>query len=107
MGAHLLHHPRCERRVEYLEQLPHPAAEMPDISSIQVPAAFESEFPGASRSAAELAANLAHASMALVAQIERPPREAHGLSARAFQTLSILDGPTSPCRAGHRQAAAR
>jgi DNA-binding MarR family transcriptional regulator len=69
---------------------------MPDISSIRVPADFESEFPGASRSAAEVAANLAQASMGLVAQIERPPREAHGLSASAFQTLAILDGAGEP-----------
>ena len=69
---------------------------MPDISSIRVPADFESEFPGASRSAAEVAANLAQASMGLVAQIERPPREAHGLSASAFQTLAILDGAREP-----------
>jgi hypothetical protein len=46
---------------------------MPDISSIRVPADFESEFPGASRSAAEVAANLAQASMAFVAQVERRP----------------------------------
>src|ERR1700722_11805759 len=69
---------------------------MPDISSIRVPADFESEFPGASRSAAEVAANLAQASMALVAQVERPPREAAGLSASAFQTLAILDGAGEP-----------
>src|ERR1700677_3786176 len=69
---------------------------MPDISSIHVPADFESEFPGASRSAAEVAANRAQASMAFVAQVERPPREAAGLSASAFQTLAILDGAGEP-----------
>ena len=69
---------------------------MPDISTIRVPADFESEFPGASRSAAEVAANLARAQMALLAEIERPPREAHGLSASAFQTLAILDGAGEP-----------
>jgi MarR family transcriptional regulator, 2-MHQ and catechol-resistance regulon repressor len=36
--------------------------------------------------------NLARAQMALIAEVERPPREAHGLSASAFQTLAILDG---------------
>jgi DNA-binding MarR family transcriptional regulator len=69
---------------------------MPDISSIHVPADFEAEFPGASPSAAEVAANLAQVSSALVAQVERPPREAHGLSASAFQTLAILDGAGEP-----------
>jgi|ERR1700722_7393369 DNA-binding MarR family transcriptional regulator len=69
---------------------------MPDIQAIRVPAHFESEFPGASRSAAEVAANLAQASAGLVAQIERPPREAYGLSASAFQTLAILDGAGEP-----------
>ena len=69
---------------------------MPDISTIRVAADFESEFPGASRSAAEVAANLARAQMALLAEIERPPREAHGLSASAFQTLAILDGAGEP-----------
>src|SRR6202453_2471253 len=65
---------------------------MPDIPTIRVPAGYESEFPGASRSAAEVAANLARTQMALIAEIERPPREAHGLYASAFQTLAILDG---------------
>ena len=65
---------------------------MPDISTIRVPADFESEFPGASRSASEVAVNLARAQMGLIAEIERPPREAHSLSASAFQTLAILDG---------------
>jgi DNA-binding MarR family transcriptional regulator len=65
---------------------------MPDISTIRVPADFESEFPGASRSASEVAVNLAQAQLVVVAEVERPVREAHGLSASAFQTLAILDG---------------
>ena len=69
---------------------------MPDISTIRVPADFELEFPGASRSASEVAVNLARAQMGLIAEIERPPREAHGLSASAFQTLAILDGAGEP-----------
>jgi len=69
---------------------------MPDISTIRVPAGFESEFPGASRSASEVAVNLARTQMALLAGIERPPREAHGLSASAFQTLAILDDAGEP-----------
>ena len=69
---------------------------MPDTPTIRVPADFEFEFPGASRSAAEIAANLARTQMALLAEIERPPRERHGLSASAFQTLAILDGAGEP-----------
>ena len=69
---------------------------MPDISTIRVPADFESEFPGASRSASEVAVNLARAQMGLIAEIERPPREAHGLSASAFQAPAILDGAGEP-----------
>jgi DNA-binding MarR family transcriptional regulator len=69
---------------------------MPDIATIRVPADFEFEFPGASRSASEVAVNLAQAQMGLIAEIERPPREAHGLSASAFQTLAILDGAGEP-----------
>jgi len=65
---------------------------MPDISTIRVPADFESEFPGASRSASEVAVNLAQTQLVVLAEIERPVREAHGLSASAFQTLAILDG---------------
>jgi DNA-binding MarR family transcriptional regulator len=65
---------------------------VPDLSTIRVAADFEYEFPGASRSASEVAVNLARAQMGLSAEIERPPREAHSLSASAFQTLAILDG---------------
>jgi hypothetical protein len=54
---------------------------VPDISTIRVPADFEDEFPGASRSAAEVAANLVRTATALVAEIDRPPRQAAGLSA--------------------------
>ena len=69
---------------------------MPEISAVRVPADFEQEFPGASRSASEVAVNLALAQAALIAQIERPAREAHGLSASAFQALAILDGAGEP-----------
>jgi DNA-binding MarR family transcriptional regulator len=69
---------------------------MTEISTIRMPADFEHEFPGASRSASEVAVNLARAQMALVTEIERPAREAHGLSASAFQALAILDGAGEP-----------
>src|ERR1700735_166095 len=94
---------------------------MTEISTIRMPADFEREFPGASRSASEVAVNLARAQLALVTEIERPAREAHGLSASAFQALAILDGageplppPPPPRGAGgaapgarHRRATAR
>lgn len=69
---------------------------MTEISAIRMPADFEREFPGASRSASEVAVNLARAQMALITEIERPAREAHGLSASAFQALAILDGAGEP-----------
>jgi DNA-binding MarR family transcriptional regulator len=69
---------------------------VPDPSTIHVPDDFEREFPGASRSAAEVTANLVRTATALVAQIERPTREAFGLSVSAFQTLAILDGAGEP-----------
>jgi DNA-binding MarR family transcriptional regulator len=65
---------------------------VPDISPIRVPADFEHEFPGASRSAAEVAANLVLTANAFVAEIDRPPREMAQLSVSAFQTLAILEG---------------
>jgi MarR family transcriptional regulator, 2-MHQ and catechol-resistance regulon repressor len=58
----------------------------------RVPPHFEQEFPGASRSAAEVAATLASTATALEAAIERAPRQAASLSASAFRTLAILDG---------------
>src|SRR5664279_1947741 len=65
---------------------------MAEIVTIRVPDDFEKEFPGASRSASEVAVNLARTQLALITEIERPPRESHDLSASAFQTLAILDG---------------
>jgi DNA-binding MarR family transcriptional regulator len=59
---------------------------------ISVAPNFEHEFPGASRSAAEVAAALVSTVSALDAAIERVPRQAANLSASAFQTLVILDG---------------
>jgi DNA-binding MarR family transcriptional regulator len=65
---------------------------MSDSSPIRVPADFEREFPGASRSAAELAANLVKASDAFLAEVDRRRRSITDLSASAFQALAILDG---------------
>lgn len=69
---------------------------MDEVSAIRVPADFEREFPGASRSAAEVAANLVRTANAFVAEIDRGPREITGLSASAFQTLAILEGADEP-----------
>ena len=63
---------------------------------IRVPTDFEAEFPGASRSASEVAANLARTATAFVSAIERFPRETANLSASAFQTLAILEGADEP-----------
>jgi DNA-binding MarR family transcriptional regulator len=67
-----------------------------ELSEIEVPDDFEREFPGASRSAALVAANLLRTATALQAEIERPPREALGLSISAFQVLAIIDGADEP-----------
>lgn len=73
---------------------------MSDVTAIRVPADFEKEFPGASRSAAEVAANLVRASDAFLAELERRRREIADLSASAFQALAILEGAGEPL-AGH------
>ena len=67
-----------------------------DITAIRVPDDFEQEFPGASRSAAEAAANLVRAATAFDAEIGRRPRDIAGLSTSAFQALAILEGAGEP-----------
>lgn len=74
--------------------------EMADVAPIRVPADFEREFPGASRSAAEVAANLVRTADAILAEFERRRREIADLSASAFQALAILEGADEPL-AGH------
>jgi DNA-binding MarR family transcriptional regulator len=71
-----------------------------EISAIRVPADFTREFPGASRSAAEVAANLIRTASAFDAEIERRPREIADLSTSASLALSILEGAGEPL-AGH------
>ena len=72
---------------------------MPANSALRVPDDFEHEFRGASRSAAEVAANLARTSTAFLTEIDRWPRARAGLSASAFQTLAILEGAGEPLAA--------
>jgi DNA-binding MarR family transcriptional regulator len=72
---------------------------MSDVTAIRVPAGFEREFPGASRSAAELAANLVRASDAFLTELERRRRKISDLSASAFEALAILDGAGEPLAA--------
>jgi MarR family transcriptional regulator, 2-MHQ and catechol-resistance regulon repressor len=67
-----------------------------EVSEVDVPADFEREFPGASRSASLVAANLIRTATALQAAIERPPRDGAGLSISAFQVLAIVDGADEP-----------
>src|SRR6266700_1443318 len=62
---------------------------MVDVKPVRVPADFEREFPGASRSAAEVAPNLVQASDAFLAELHRRRREIADLSPIAFQPLSI------------------
>jgi DNA-binding MarR family transcriptional regulator len=72
---------------------------VPSEPTIRVPADFEGEFPGASRSAAEVAANLVRTAAAFLSAVERWPRETANLSASAFQTLAILEGADEPLAA--------
>jgi DNA-binding MarR family transcriptional regulator len=71
-----------------------------EISAIRVPADFNREFPGASRSAAEVAANLIRTASVFDSEIERRPREVADLSTSALLALSILEGADEPL-AGH------
>ena len=70
------------------------------VTAVRVPADFEQEFPGASRSAAEVAANLVRTSDAFLAELERRRRQIADLSPSAFQALAILEGAGEPL-AGH------
>lgn len=72
---------------------------MVDVTPIRVPEDFEREFPGASRSGAEVAANLIRAADALLAEINRRRRSIADLSPSAFQCLAILDGAGEPLAA--------
>ena len=73
---------------------------MADVTPIRVHAGFEREFPGASRSAAEAAANLVRTADALLAEFDRRRREIADLSPSAFQALAVLEGAGEPL-AGH------
>jgi DNA-binding MarR family transcriptional regulator len=72
---------------------------MDEVTPIRVPAHFEREFPGASRSGAEVAANLIRAADALLAEIDRRRRTIVDLSPSAFQALAILEGADEPLAA--------
>ena len=69
---------------------------MADADPIRVPANFDREFPGASRSAADAAANLVRTADALLREFDRRRREVADLSASGFQALAILDGAGEP-----------
>jgi len=68
-------------------------------SPIRVPDDFEHEFPGASRSAAEVAANLIRVAADFETQVERRIRDIAGLSTSGQQTLAILEGAGEPLAA--------
>ncbi|WP_347354796.1 MarR family transcriptional regulator [Intrasporangium sp.] len=69
---------------------------MADVQTIRVPPGFEAEFPGASRSAAEVAANLVRTADAFLAEVGRRRREIANLSASAFEALAVLEGAGEP-----------
>jgi MarR family transcriptional regulator for hemolysin len=70
-----------------------------DVEPVRVPAGFELEFPGASRSAAEVVPNLVRASDAFLAELDRRRRQIADLSPSAFQALTILEGAGEPLAA--------
>ena len=67
---------------------------MPD--AIRVGPSFESEFPGASPSAAELAANIVRVANAFLTEVDRRRRPIADLSASGFEALAVLDGAGEP-----------
>jgi DNA-binding MarR family transcriptional regulator len=69
---------------------------MAEADPIRVPEDFDREFPGASKSAAEAAANLVRTADALLREFDRRRREVADLSASGFQALAILDGAGEP-----------
>jgi DNA-binding MarR family transcriptional regulator len=73
---------------------------MVEANPVRVPTGFEQEFPGASQSGAEVAANLVRTSDAFLAELHRRRRQIADLSPSAFQALAILEGAGEPL-AGH------
>src|SRR5947208_10013388 len=73
---------------------------MGDVRPLRVGDDFEDEFPGASRSAAEVSANLVRTSDAFLAELHRRRREIADLSPSAFQALAVLEGAGEPL-SGH------
>ena len=63
---------------------------------IRVGADFEEEFPGASASAAEVAANLVHTATMLLDELNRHRASVTSLSPSASQVLAVIDGAGEP-----------
>lgn len=57
---------------------------------------FEAEFPGASRSASEVALNLARTSSLALAEVDRRRRTIAHLSGSAWQALAVIEGAGEP-----------
>ncbi len=57
---------------------------------------FEAEFPGASRSASEVAINLARSSSLVLAEMDRRRRTVADLSTSAWQVLAVIEGAGEP-----------
>jgi DNA-binding MarR family transcriptional regulator len=64
--------------------------------AIRIDPEFETEFPGASRSATEASVNLLHASTLLLDEINRHRATVAPLSASASQVLAVIDGAGEP-----------
>jgi DNA-binding MarR family transcriptional regulator len=68
---------------------------VPDIP-IRVDRGFTTEFPGASRSATEAAANLVHTAAMFLDELNRRRATVTPLSPSATQVLAVLDGADEP-----------
>jgi DNA-binding MarR family transcriptional regulator len=66
------------------------------VTPVTVPDDFEEEFPGSSRSAAEVAANLVRTADAFLTEVQRRRRAVADLSPSAFQALAVLEGADGP-----------
>jgi DNA-binding MarR family transcriptional regulator len=68
----------------------------PGSKPLRQAAHFEAEFPGASRSASEVALNLARTSSLALAEVDRRRKTIAHLSGSAWQALAVIEGAGEP-----------
>jgi len=69
---------------------------MGDVEAVRVPSGFRKEFPGASPTAVEAAANLVRTATAFLDEVDRRRRPVADLSHSGYEALSILEGAGEP-----------